>query len=181
MACTSLVALPRACGAAGIVAGLEKLYIISFEDLVPLPSGEVYAETAGLISDISVDSTKNFVEVGLLKSTAGLNEELTKNLQNGTAFLTQTLTVVLSDLTTANKTFVENVLNQPVAVMIKTRTGKYYAAGLNGQLELSGLSGGTGIAEGDLIGYTLTFSGISTSLISMVDNTIVASLLVPAV
>lgn len=183
MACPSLIALPRACGAEGVVAGLEKVYMIAFNDLA-IPVGqttdEVYTESVnGMISAIGLDASKSFVEVGLLKSTAGLNEALTKDTKTGTSFLTQTFTLVLSDLTADNRIFIQGVMNQPVSILIKTRTGKYFASGLNGQLELSGLEGGTGTAEGDLIGYTLTFSGIDTKLIPQVDPTIVADLINP--
>lgn len=181
MACSSLVALARACGAEGLVGGVGSLYIIAFADTaVPSGStnGNIYTvSTGGLVSDIGLASGKNFVEVGLLKSTAGLNEELTKNTQTGSAYLTQTLTLVLADLSSENKAFAESVLNQPVVVIVKSRTGKYYAAGLNGQLELSALTGGTGTAEGDLLGYNLTFSGIDTKLIPQVDPTIISDLL----
>lgn len=181
MACTSLTALPRACGTEGIVAGLEKAYMISFSELTPGSDGNVYTTAVnGMLSAITVATGKMFVEIGLLKSTAGLNEALTKNAQNGTAFFTQTFTLVLSDITVDNKTFVESVLNQPVGLLIRTRTGNYFAAGLNGQLELATLTGGTGIAEGDLTGYTLTFTGIDTKLIPQVDPTIIAGLLVAA-
>ena len=36
MACTSLTALPRACGAEGVIAGLEELYVISYVDIAPV-------------------------------------------------------------------------------------------------------------------------------------------------
>ena len=177
MACTSLVALPRACGATGIVAGLETLYIISYVDLDPGEDGNPYTLAInGMVASVLLDSGKLFVEVGLLKSSAGLNETLTKNLQNGTAFFTQTLTLVLSDLTVENQAFIGSVLNQPVAIIVRSRTGNYFIAGLNGQLELATMTGGTGIAEGDLMGYTLTFTGIDSMLVPMVDPTIVAAL-----
>lgn len=181
MACISLAALPRACGAEGVLAGLEKLYAISFIDLaVPTgaTNGDVYTtSTGGLISAIGLDSGKKFVEIGLLKSSAGLSETLTKDSTKGISYLTQSFTMVLADLTSDNKTFVEGVMNQPIAIIVKSRTGKFYAAGLNGQLELSALESGTGTAEGDTIGYTLTFSGISTKLIPQVDSTIISTLI----
>jgi len=181
MACSSLVALARACGADGIMGGLEKLYMVAYADTA-VPSGatdnKIYTLSAGgLVSAIGLATDKLFVEIGLLKSTAGLKETLTKDTTKGTAFFTQELTVVLSDLSTDNETFVSSVLNQPVVVVLKTRTNKYYAAGLNGQMELSALDGGTGTAEGDLMGYNLTFSGISTILIPQVDSTIITDLI----
>lgn len=181
MACSPIVTLPRACGTAGVIAGLESLYVISFVDLAPA-SGTAGSPTftlsaGGVISAIGLDSGKKFVEVGLLKSTAGLKETLTKDTSKGLAFLTQEFTLVLADLTAENKVFVESVLNQPIAILIKTRTGKYFAAGLNGQFELSALEGGTGTSETDLIGYTLTFAGLDTKLIPMVDTSIIATLI----
>ena len=180
MACTSLVALPRACGASGIVAGIETLYIISFADLVPGDDGNPYTlADNGMVATITPNSygSKHFVEIGLLKSSAGLNETLTKDLTKGTAYFTQTLTVVLSDLTVENQTFIGSVLRQPVAIIVRSRTGNYFAAGLNGLLELATMVGGTGIAEGDLMGYTLTFNGIDVNLVPSVDPTIIAGLI----
>lgn len=178
MACSSIVALPRVCGAEGVVAGLEELYMIAHTDLATV-SGTTNHTTAsnGVVNDIGLDSAKKYVQIGLLKSTAGLNEALTKNAQTGTAFLTQTFTLVLSNLSTENKQFIESVMNQPVSILIKSRTGKWFVAGLNGQFELSALEGGTGIAEGDLIGYTLTFTGLSTKMIPQVDESIITTLI----
>lgn len=181
MACTSLVALPRSCGTQGIVAGLEKLYIASFADLKSLSGAgtPTYTETAGVVSNIGFLTGKEFVEVGLLKSSSGLKETLTKNLQNGTAFFTQDLTLVLSDITPENRTFIQSVLNQPVAFLLKSRTGKYFSAGLNGLMELSTADGGSGTAEADLTGYTLMFAGISNDLMKIVDPALVPTILAP--
>ena len=178
MSCTSITALPRACGQ-GVVAGLEKVYMITFQDLAPATGtlNTYTLSTGGIINEIGLDSGKKFVEIGLLKSTAGLNEALTKDNSKGTSFLTQTFKLVLGDMTNENKTWVESVMNQPVAVLIKTRTGKYFASGLNGLFELSALEGGTGTAEADMIGYTLTFTGVDTKLTSQVDSTIVSGLI----
>ncbi len=183
MACPSLQALPRACGTEGVVAGVEKVFMITFNDLA-VPTGstvdEVYTtSTNGMVDAIGLVATKKYVGIDLLKSTSGLDEALTKDTKTGTSYMTQTFKLVLSDLTSDNKTFIESVLNQPVSVLLKTKTGKYFVAGLNGQMELSALEGGTGTAEGDLIGYNLTFTGISTKMITQVDPTIVADLINP--
>lgn len=179
MACSSLIELARACGAEGVVAGLEKLYMVAYSDLEPNGTTNLTysAATNGVINDIFLASGKTYVEVGLLKSTAGVTETLTKNAQNGVSFFTQSMTVVLSDLTNENRLWVESVLNQPVSFLLKTRTGKYFVGGLNGQFELSAAEGGTGIAEDSLIGYTLTFTGVSTKLITQVNPSIISDLI----
>jgi hypothetical protein len=178
MACNSLSALPRVC-AEGVLAGVEKVYIIAYKDLEPINSGttDVYsATTAGTIVQIAVVSGKSYVEIGLLKSTSGLNEAMTKDNTKGTSFFTQTFTIVLSDLTTENSQFIKNVSNQAVSILYRSRTGKWFAVGLNGQFEVSGIEGGTGVAEADLIGHTLTFNGISTTVAPIMLDSLAASL-----
>ncbi|SFW91351.1 hypothetical protein SAMN05661012_06768, partial [Chitinophaga sancti] len=50
----------------------------------------------------------------------------------------------------------------------------------NGQMELSALEGGTGTAEADLIGHTLTFTGTDTKLIQQVDSSLIPTITAPA-
>lgn len=178
MACNSLTALPRVCND-GVVAGIEKLYMIAFKDLKAVSSSttEVYsATTAGVINQVGLVTGKTFVEVALLKSTAGLEEKLTKDNTKGTSFYTQTLKLVLGDLTIENSTFIGSVTNQPVAIIIKTRTGKYFITGLNGQFEVISVEGGTGSAESDLIGYTISFAGITKGLTPLLDSTLISTI-----
>ncbi len=181
MACPSLIALPRVCGSAGIVGGVNKLYAVSFADLA-VPEGattdEVYTmSVAGMVNEIGLDASKKFIEIGLLPASASLAETLTKEKSNGSSFMTQTFTMVLSDMNAENRAFVETVMNQPVAIIIKTKSKKYFVAGLNGDFELSAIEGGTGTAQGDLVGYTLTFTGTDSMLIPQVDPTIISDLI----
>lgn len=181
MACTSLIGLPTVCGSTGIYGGLEKLYIIAYKDLAPA-SGDagtpVYTlSTGGLVSEIGLVDTKKYVEIGLLKSTSGVKETMTKNAQSGTNFMTQEITLVLSDITAENRVFIESVRYQPVSILVKSRTGKWFVTGLNGQLELSALEGGTGTVETDLTGYTLTFQGIDGNLLPQVDDALITDII----
>jgi hypothetical protein len=176
MACASLSALPRACGAEGGIGGLEKLYMIAFSDLSGVTSTYTVS-SGGTISAIGIDSGKHFVEVGLLKSTSGIQSALTKDLTKGVAFWTSTLTLVLGGLSIENRAFVESVTNQPVAVIVKSRTGKYFFTGGNSLMELKSADANTGIQEADLNGFTLTFEGVDSNLIRLVDDSIVPSLI----
>jgi len=179
--CPSLVGLVRLCGADGVTAGLEKVYIIAFKDLAPVSgvAGTPIFTTAtnGMISDIGLADDKNYVEIGLLKSTSGIDIKSTKNPQNGTAFYTVDFKIVLSDLTVENEAFVNSVFNQPVSIIAKTRTNKFLVLGLNGQFEVSEVTAGTGTAEGDLVGYNISFSGLSGRLVPSVDPALIPTLL----
>lgn len=180
MACTSLIQLQIACGAEGNPGGLNKAYMIGFSDLVPVagsPSGEVYTIAAGMYNEIGLASGKTFVEVGLLKNTAGINAEWTIAPEKGVSYATQTFTLVLAGLTNENRAFVDSVMNRPVAVLVKTKSNSFYAIGLNGQLQLSARTEGTGTALDDMAGYTLTFTGDDNKAILQVDPTLIADII----
>lgn len=185
MACTSLVELPLSCGSEGNMGGVQKLYIIAHKDLAPASgvAGTPIYTTAvnGMIDDIGLVTAKYFVEVGLLKSVAGLKETGVFNEQTGSAYVTQEFTLTLAGITNENRVFVESVFNQPVAIIVQGRseTPKFYAAGLNGLFKISAMEGGTGTAEADLNGYTLTFSGLDTKPVRLVETALITDLLEP--
>lgn len=182
MACQSIVALPKACGSTAKVAGIEKVWMISYSDVAQISGtiSEIYTlSNSGVVNALGVTagSSDKFVEIGINRSSVGLDEKLTKNIELGNSFFTQTFKLTLTDLTTANRQFVESVLNQPVVVLVKSRTRNYFIAGLNGQLELTDLEGGTGTKEEDLIGYNLTFTGIESMLVPLVDSTLIPNII----
>lgn len=187
MSCISIEGLSLECGAEGNVGGIERVYMLAAKDLAPTtgtPGDPDYTfATTDVVNAIGVASGKNFVEIGLLKETAGLKETITVNDQTGSAFFNNEFSLTLAGITTENRDFVKSVLQQPVVVIVKTfkeSTPQYLVTGLNRQLKLSAGEGGTGIARTDLSGYKLTFSGFSSKAIAIVDNTIMADLLSPA-
>src|SRR6218665_3512298 len=108
MACSSILTYTRPCGNEFLLVGT---------------ASEVYTTSNGIISSITFGATATkFVEVGILKASTGLTEEVTKN-PNGTGFITQTFTTKLIDITNENRIFVESVMNQPVAVIQKLYSG----------------------------------------------------------
>jgi hypothetical protein len=183
MACTSLSALPLTCGSEGTMGGISpELYVIAYNDLV-MPEGgtvgQVYTRaTNQMINAIGLAASKTFVKVGVLKNTAGLNESFVGDQTKALYYFNQTFTLVLGGLTIENRAFLKSVMNQPIAFIIKARSGNFYAAGLNGLFQLSAAEGGTGVAEADLNGYTLTFTGIDTAPLSLVDPLIIPDIVV---
>ena len=162
--CQSLVALPLQCAADGVIGGASEVYAIAVKDLGTVTGSVLpYAisPTTGAITEIALKvATVGFVKIGQLKNTAGVSSEYTKNA-NGTSYSTSTVTIQLTELSVENQKFVDSVKGQPVAFMIKSRAGKFYGTGLEGGMELATQTSGTGIQESDLIGYALTFVGVS--------------------
>lgn len=185
MSCASLTALLKTCGSTGVIGGLERMYIISYADLQAVSgstNGDVYTiSTGGLVSAIGVKTAKAFVEVGLLKSSSKIDEAMTKQPEKAVLYFTQNVSLVLPEMTQENKAWVENIMNQPVCIIVKSRNGKHYIVGLNGLMELMKADASTGAVEGDGNSYTLEFTGVSNSLIPIVDPTLIPTLLTPAV
>lgn len=180
MACSSLVTLLRTCGDAANIAGVDKIYMIAFKDLVSPTTGttEVYTTAInGIINNIGLASGKTFVEIQTTRSSAGLSQKFTSDLQKGSSFFTDTFSLTLAGLSVENRAFILSILKQPVAVLIKARTGNYFATGLNGQLYAQSIDTGTGTVESDLAGYQIQLSGLSSIPVPLVDATIVSSLI----
>lgn len=177
MACESLITLVKNCGTEGLIAGVSKLYMISAKDLKPVSgvTGSAYSVGVnGNITGIGLMSGKTFVQIGTIKNSVGLNEEGVYN-DNGTNYSTETLTVRLTDISSENKAFVKSVSGQEVAAIVLSKSGKYYAVGLNGNMKISAKSGGLGLAEGDDIGYNLTFLGASADGLMIVEPSVIAT------
>jgi hypothetical protein len=58
----------------------------------------------------------------------------------------------------------------------KDNNGKYWYLGKTRGLDLTGGSAGTGTAEGDRSGYTLTFTGAEAALAPEVNSTVAGQL-----
>jgi len=164
-ACQSLISLPLQCATEASIGGTSKVYAIAFKDLGTVTGSTLsYAvsPTTGAITEIAmkIPATDLFVEIGQLKNTAGVGSEFTKNA-NGTNYFTSTATLQLTGLTPENSKFIESVRSQPVAFLFKSRQDNWYAVGLEGTMELATATSNTGIAEADLHGYTLTFTGVA--------------------
>lgn len=182
MACLSLTSLPLVCGSEGVIAGVSRLYMIAHKDLKAVtgsPFPYVIA-TSGVVNEISLQTGKTFVEVGLIKNTSGINETGVFN-ENGTSYSTVELTLSLLDITAENITFVNSVKRQDVAAIAQDKQGRYYAIGFNGGLRTSALTATTGTADADAIGYNLTFTGNDTFGLKPVESAAALEAIAPVV
>lgn len=160
MACESILTVSLVCSDS-LMAGVSKVYLIAAKDL-SASSGSTYTlATNGMINNIGVASGKTFVEIGVLKNTAGGNETGVFN-ENATRYKTVEVPLQITDITADSEKFIDSVFTQDVAGILKSASGKYFAFGLQGGIKLSAYTKSLGVASSDLIGYTLTFSGNDT-------------------
>lgn len=176
--CGSVVAYTKQCGR-GISGGVGKMWIISANDLgVISGSTEAYAFASGstVVSNIALATGKTFVSVGLLKESVSFKGTAKRDSSTG-SFENQTETsITISSISDVAKTFIDSLLQAPVAILMKLRSGTYVVTGLNGFTELTDIDEASGTKNGDMNGYILKFSGVQESLTSTVDPSLIATI-----
>lgn len=155
------------------VGGLVEIYFIE--------SGNVSSitEASGVVSAITKGTGKVFRKYEQEQDTAFFVENLNSNVQNGTVFYQQELTIVLNRLqaSTRNELLLLNK-NRLVAV-VKDSNGAFWLLGKTRFLKATAGSGGSGTASGDRNGYTFTYSSSEPSLAPEVSSACAATLLTP--
>jgi hypothetical protein len=171
MSCTSVSNYARQCNK-GIAGGIQKLYIVGFGDLKNISgSTDVFAFSSGttIVNQISFVSGKTFAEVGLLTENASFTNTVKRDVSNGSVSGSQETKLTINNMSETAKQYIDLLLMQPVAILIKLRSGNFIVNGLNGYTYLSQVDEGSGTKGADLNGYALIFTGISEGLTATVD------------
>jgi hypothetical protein len=161
------------------VGGLDAMYIINYGDYAP--SDITYDATqTDMISDINgVTSLYKFD----LKGANSFEQTITSSRDNGTTFVEQTLTVTLKQQSAAKHKLVKLLSYGRPHIVIRTRAGQYFLAGLERGMDLTTGVVSNGTAMGDLNGYTLTFVGMESlpaNFLSSTTETALMTLFSPA-
>ena len=80
----------------------------------------------------------------------------------------QTLTFNAEDITEDSLEFVESIANTELVFIVKDNQDKYTVLGRKRGLKMSALTKGSGVADGDMYGSTITFSGVEREVSNLV-------------
>jgi hypothetical protein len=133
-------------------------------------------EASGVITAITKGSGKVFRKYELVPGTSSLTENINANVQNGTVFYAQELSIILNKLQANTRNEILLLAQNTLLAVVGDNNGKYWFLGKVHGLNLSGGNGATGTAQGDRSGYTLTFSASESSLAPEVASNIIAGL-----
>lgn len=152
------------------VGGLVELYFIE--------SGNVSAitEASGVVTVITKASGKVFRKYEQEQDTAFFVENLNSNVQNGTQFYQQELTIVLNKMQTALRNELLLLNKNRLIAVAKDANGAYWLLGKTRFLYATAGNSGSGTASGDRNGYTFTYTALEPSLAPSVDSSIIAGL-----
>ncbi len=141
------------------MGGLRQIYILS---------GSVVSVTGadnGLITGIS--GSGEFFLFELAKNTGDFTETINSSIENGTVYYEQVVNAPFQKLQSSTRNQVKVLAQNPdLKMIVQTNNGtedggvgQFFYIGQENGMTLSGGSGATGTAFGDLNGYTLTFTG----------------------
>jgi len=151
MACLLTAGVSRDC--AYFVAGVATVYLGNYEDFTfnKNAGGEVSGITASPSGSTFYTFDTNF-------ESASANSEL--QVANGRKYFTQTITFGNDSDTLAAKTAFEKLGLAKVVAIVETKQGLRSVYGIDGGLEASALTFGTGAAAGDQAGWSVTLLGV---------------------
>jgi hypothetical protein len=153
------------------VGGVDKIYIATYKDT----EGQViYSSSTGEITDLGTGYTWNIFDV--VKETSSWGETVTANVQNGTMSYVPTVSLVMNKLDTEKRNLIHLLSVSLVVAIVKDNNNNYIMLGRQKGLDVTGLEMGSGVANADRNGATVTFTGAEAIPSAFLDSAAVTDL-----
>lgn len=153
------------------VGGLVEIYFIEAGNVSSI------TEASGNVTTITKASGKVFRKYEQDQDTAFFVENLNSNVQNGSLFYQQELTIVCNKMQTALRNELLLLNKNRLIAVAKDANGTYWLLGKTRFLHATAGNSGTGTASGDRNGYTFTYTALEPALAPTVGSSIIAGLL----
>ena len=153
------------------VGGIKSVRFVEFDNVASI------AYAAG-VATLTMVASKKFWKYAQVRETSSSTETITANVQNGTIFYKQELTVILNKLAAATRNEILLLAKNRLMAIVEDMNGNFWLLGAKNGLDITGGNSATGTASGDRNGYTLTFEGmeadpmwsVAASAISAITN-----------
>jgi len=163
MACSISAGVSRTCEY--FLAGVSTVYLGNYSDFT------FNKNSGGTITGITATpSASTFYQFETNIDSASANAEL--QVANGRKYFNQTVTFSNDSDSSASKVAFEDLGLAKVVAIVVTKGGVTAAYGLDGGLEATALTYGTGAAAGDQAGWTVTLSGVGREVQSIVADSV---------
>lgn len=153
------------------VGGVIEMYFIEAGNVTAI------TEASGVVTAITKASGKVFRKYEQDQDVAFFVENLNSNVQNGTIFYQQELTVVINKMATAIRNELLLLNKNRLIAVVKDANDSYWLLGKTRFLHATAGNSGTGTASADRNGYTFTYTALEPSLAPSVNSGIIAGLL----
>ena len=132
------------------IAGLTAVYFMNYN------TGSFTLNATDVVTTFPSGSTVYKYE---LKGTNGYTETVNTSRDNGTTFFSQVLSLHLKKLTPELTKELKLLAYGRPKIVVADRNGNAFLVGKNEGADMTGGTITTGVAYGDLSGYTMTFTG----------------------
>lgn len=156
------------------LGGITEVYFISKANVSGI------TEASGSVSAITKVAGSRFYKYELVPGTASMTENINANVQNGTVFYAQELSIVLNKLQVPTRNEILLLAQNTLLCVVKDNNDKTWLLGRVNGINLTGGNGATGTAQGDRSGYTLTFSAQEKQLAPTIEAGVFNALTTPA-
>lgn len=149
---TAITQVGKLCS--GLKPGADELWLLSHASINSYTIGA----TSGMVDTLVLATGSFYAPIGILRNSLGIDTEGTIDVDKAIDYSTNTLTYKLGDLTIENQKHIKQLSLQPVSGIVKSRTGKRYVLGLEGELYLTAHASTTGKTRDDEVSYSITLS-----------------------
>lgn len=156
------------------IGGVKEVLFIEYDNVTAI------TEASGVVTTLTVATGKQFRRYVVPKETSFFTETLNKNIQNGSLFYQQELTIVSNKMQANTRNELQLLAKNRLISIVRDLNDKYWLLGRERSIEATGGEGGTGTATGDRNGYTRVFSAMEKDMAPEVQSSIIPALLTPA-
>jgi hypothetical protein len=134
------------------IGGIKAIYLQQHADFL---SGVTADSTTEEIDALPTASIYKYI---CPKHTGGFTEEVASSVENGTIFYTQTVTATFFKLSAPRRKQLELLGKNRLVVFVQDNNDNIWMVGRMDGAEVTAASTATGVAKGDLNGYTITLT-----------------------
>lgn len=135
------------------LGGVKSVRFVEFDNVASI------AYAAG-VATLTMVASKKFWKYAQVRETSSTTETITANVQNGTIFYQQELTVILNKLAAATRNEILLLAKNRLMAIVEDMNGNFWLLGAKNGLDITSGNSATGTASGDRNGYSLTFQAM---------------------
>jgi len=154
----------RLLGCKGVTGGIKTLYVVTdgTNNLV-LDGGDLTLNGTDTLQIDDIDTSITVFKIDLPRNTGSFTETINSNIENGTVFFQQEVTISLHKLGPKTSELVQNMARSRTSYFVLDNNDNLLLLGYRDGAEATAGNQATGTARGDMSGYTLTLTSESLS------------------
>lgn len=163
--------------------GVNRLWVADFSNVSATTATSSTYPTSYWINSITMATASGqptkFYEIQTNKNVCNFTETVAIDLNNGTTFFNQVVSIVLNRRETTKRDFIEKLIagQKQLSCIVLDSNGNYWLFGLEEGGYITAIEGGSGTAKADQNGYTCTLTAMEPDQAYQVNPAIIAAII----